>query len=161
MQLSSNAQHIWQLCADCGLSPRLRPYPAASGLQVNRKSQRPKRVLLIVAGPSRSLMLRQLEAPYVFAVAVSGVPPEKIGEAPDITKCSLLRMRSQTPHHHVLPALRWRSGVVGASCEKLVMESFLLLKGTPWSGNTSGVPRTSDNHTNLPEPTPSRRRVRA
>jgi hypothetical protein len=47
-------------------------------------------------------MLMQLEMPYVLDRRGARGTPKKSGEAPDMTNVVMLRMGSQTPHHHVL-----------------------------------------------------------
>jgi hypothetical protein len=47
-------------------------------------------------------MLVQLETPDVLGRRGIGRAPNERSKAPDMTNVVLLRMRSQTPHQHVL-----------------------------------------------------------
>ena len=67
-------------------------------------------------------MLMQLEAPDVLGRRGVGRAAKERGEAPDMTDVILLRMRSQ-PRISMSCCMRWRSGVIGASVDKVAMAS--------------------------------------
>ncbi|ESY64789.1 hypothetical protein X743_30580 [Mesorhizobium sp. LNHC252B00] len=106
-------------------------------------------------------MLMQLEAPDVLDRRRVGSADKERGEAPDMTNVVLLRMRSQTPHQHVLllHALAKRRGrSIGRQGSH---GQFLSLKGTPWSDRGLYLLKTNACRTISERGAPPAKRVRA
>ena len=64
----------------------------------------------------------QLEAADVLGRRRVGRAAEERGEAPDVTNVILLRMGSQ-PRISMSCCMRWRSGEIGASVDRVAMAS--------------------------------------